>query len=164
MAGKRTAQRDHRAHAIRHHLGELARIKSAEAPADEADFAAVGVVHLFQQFDHTALHTVAQAEIATLLPAADGIAATFEKGAQRTRRDIGCHEARQHHHRMAIAARRKIQQRQRAEESAEFVDRASFEKHQGFGRGTLRLGRSRHLISSRRLVGRSYRLIEGSLT
>jgi hypothetical protein len=60
---------------------------------------------------------------------------------------------------MTIATRREIQQRQRAEKGAEFVNRTAFKKHQGFRWGTLRLGRSRHLISSRRRVGRSYRLI-----
>ena len=40
-ASERAAERDHAAHALGHHLGELARIEAAEAPADERDFAAV---------------------------------------------------------------------------------------------------------------------------
>src|SRR5581483_11582803 len=37
--GKGTAERDHAAHALRHHLGKLARIETAEAPADQRDLA-----------------------------------------------------------------------------------------------------------------------------
>jgi len=45
------------AHAIRHHLGELARVEAAEAPTDEADLAAVGIVQFVDQIDHRVLHT-----------------------------------------------------------------------------------------------------------
>jgi hypothetical protein len=45
---------------------------------------------------------------------------------------------------MPIAARREAQQRQRAEECAELVDRASFQKHQSTGRRTQRLGSGGH--------------------
>ena len=92
--GKRAAERDHRAHALRHHLGELARVEAAEAPADQRDLAAVGVVQLLHQIDHRVLHAVAQAEIAALTPAADGIAAALQEAAQRTRRGVGRNEAR----------------------------------------------------------------------
>ncbi len=86
---KRTAERDHRAHAIRHHLGELARVEAAEAPADQADLAAMGVVEFPHQIDHRVLHALAQAEIAALAPAADRIAAVLQEAAQRARRDVG---------------------------------------------------------------------------
>src|SRR4051812_10499938 len=78
---ERAAERDHRAHALRHHFCELTRIKTAEAPADQADLAAVGVVELLHQIDHRVLHTVAQTEIAALAPAADGVAAVFKEAA-----------------------------------------------------------------------------------
>ena len=118
---ERTAERDHRAHALRHHLGELARVETAEAPADQADLAAVGVVQLLHQIDHRVLHAMAQAEIAALAPAADGIAAALQEAAQRPRRGVGGDEPGQHQHRMTVAPRREAEQRQGAEKRAELV-------------------------------------------
>src|SRR5881275_3218818 len=46
IAGKGAAERDHLAHAVGHHFGELARIETAEAPADQADLAAMPVAEL----------------------------------------------------------------------------------------------------------------------
>src|SRR5262249_55716825 len=71
-AGERAAERDHAAHAIRHHLGELSCIEAAETPADQRDLAAMGVVHLLQELRHPVLHARPQAQIASLLPAARG--------------------------------------------------------------------------------------------
>src|SRR6266851_7979392 len=85
---ERTAERDHGAHAIRHHLGELARVETAKTPADQADLAPTGLAQLVHQIDHRTLHTVAQAKIAALPPAADRIAAVLQKAAQRARRGI----------------------------------------------------------------------------
>src|SRR6187431_709459 len=42
-ARERTAKRDHRAHAIGHHFCQLTRIEAAEAPADQADLAAMAI-------------------------------------------------------------------------------------------------------------------------
>ena len=88
IAGKRTAERDHRAHAIRHHLRQLARIETAEAPAYETDLAPVIVAQLMHEIDHGVLHAVAQTEIAALTPAADGVATTLQKTPQRPRRSV----------------------------------------------------------------------------
>jgi len=96
-------ERDHRAHPIRHHLGELTRIEAAKTPADQADLAAIIVVELLHQIDHRPLHAFAEAKIAALTPAADGIAAVLQKAAQRTGRRIGRHQPGQHQHRMTVA-------------------------------------------------------------
>ena len=81
----------------------------------------MGVVQFVDEIDHRVLHAIAQTEIAAQPPAADGIAARFQERAQRPRRDIRSHEARQHQYGMAVAFRREAEQRQRAEEDAEFV-------------------------------------------
>src|SRR6516164_2143174 len=47
---------------------------------------------------------------------------------------------------MSVAARRKTQQRQRAEKRAELGNRTSFEEHQGPGRRAQRLGGGGHRI------------------
>src|SRR6478609_7332186 len=86
VAGKGAAQRDHLAYAVGHHLRELARIETAEAPADQADLAAMLVAELLNQIHHRVLHALAQAVIATLAPAAHRIALARQKGAQRARR------------------------------------------------------------------------------
>ena len=74
IAGEGAAERDHLTHALGHHLGELARVEAAEAPADQADLAAVLVAELLDQIDHRMLHALAQAVIATLAPAAHCVA------------------------------------------------------------------------------------------
>ena len=58
--------------------GELARVETAKAPADERDLAAARVVQLLHQIDHCVLHTVGQSEIAALTPAAHGIATALQ--------------------------------------------------------------------------------------
>src|SRR6267154_1330965 len=83
IAGKRTAERDQRAHPVRHHLRQLARIESAKAPADETDLAPAGIAEFVHEIDHRILHAVAQAEIAALPPSADRVAAIPEKVPQR---------------------------------------------------------------------------------
>ena len=131
-AGERAAERDHRAHAIGHHFCQLTRIKAAEAPADQADLAAMVVVEFMHQIDHRVLHAVAQAEIAALPPAADGIAAVLQEAAQRPRRGVGGHQPGQHQHRMSVAPGRKTEQRQRAEKGAELVKGAPLHETSGF--------------------------------
>jgi len=42
----------HRAHPIRHHLGKLACVEAAEAPADELTFAAHGCRSIIDEIDH----------------------------------------------------------------------------------------------------------------
>src|SRR3954463_5166779 len=59
IAGKGAAERDHLAHAVGHHFGELARIETAEAPADQADLAAMPVAELLNQIHHRVLHALA---------------------------------------------------------------------------------------------------------
>ena len=140
VAGKRTAERDHRAHAIRHHFRQLARVETAEAPADQADLAPMRVAELTHQIDHRVLHAVAQTEIAALTPAADGIAAAPEKAAQRARRSVRRDKPGQHQHRMTIALRRKTEKRQCAEKRAKLMDGPPLQKHQGSGRRAQRLG------------------------
>src|SRR6202795_2844569 len=39
---ERTAERDHRAHALRHHLGELARVETAKTPAEQTHLPPAG--------------------------------------------------------------------------------------------------------------------------
>src|SRR6185437_5981789 len=146
-ARKRTAKRDHRAHPVRHDLGELARIETAEAPADQTDLAAMAVAELPHQIDHGALYAVAQAEVSALAPAADGIAAVLQEAAQRSGRDIRSHQPRQYQHGMAVAPWREAQQRQRSKEGAQFVDGSPLQEHQGPGRRTKRLRSSGHRIS-----------------
>src|SRR6185312_15418628 len=82
MPGERAAERNDRPHPIRHHLGELPCIKATEAPADQADLAPMRVTDLVDEIDHALLHPGAQAEIAALPPAADGIAFVFQEAAQ----------------------------------------------------------------------------------
>src|SRR3954449_10605395 len=89
IAGKRAAERDHLAYAVGHHLGELARIETAEAPADQADLAAVPVAELLNQIHHRVLPALAQAIVAALAPAAHRIALAGQKGAQCTRGPVG---------------------------------------------------------------------------
>ena len=145
--GKRAAERDHRAHALRHHFCELPRVKTAEAPADQRNLAAVGVVQLMHEIDHRVLHARTKAEVAALAPAADGIAAGLQEAAQRARRGVRRDEAGQYQHRMPIAARREAEQRQCAEEGAEFMDGSPFQEHQGPGRRAKRLCSNGHCIS-----------------
>ena len=130
-ARERTAERDHRAHAIRHHLGELARIETAEAPADQADLAAVGVVELLHQIDHRMLHAIAQAEIAALAPAADGIAPVLQEAAQRPRRGIRGDQPGQHQHRMPVTPGSQAEQRQGPKEGAELGEGAPLHETSG---------------------------------
>src|SRR6202011_4738856 len=96
VAGERTAERDHGAHAVRHHFGELPRVKTAQAPAYEADLAAMIVAQLMHQVDHRVLAAFAQTKIAALAPAADGIATALQETAQRARRGIRRDEAGQY--------------------------------------------------------------------
>ena len=79
IARKRTAKRDHGAHPIRHHLGELARIQAAQAPADQADLASMGIAEFSDEIEHRPLHALAQAEIAALPPAAYRVSAISQK-------------------------------------------------------------------------------------
>ena len=148
IAGERTAKRDHRAHAVRHHLGELTRIEAAKAPSDQADLAPMVVAELMHQIDHRVLHAFAQAEIAALPPAADGIAAVLQEAAQRPRRGVGRDQARQ--------APAPDGRRPSARDSAAAMRRETrrthgwpaLQKHQGSGRRAQRLGSGGHRISS----------------
>src|ERR1700704_2336218 len=149
IARKRTAERDHRAHAIRHHLRELTRVETAKTPADQADLALMMVAKFTHQIDHGLLHAVAQAKIAALTPAADGVAAIFQKAAQRPRRGVRSDKPGQHQYRMTVALWGQAEKREGAEKSAEFVDGPPLQKHQGFGWRAQRLGSRGHRISSR---------------
>src|SRR5258707_454019 len=111
IACKRAAERDHRAHAIGHHLGELARVDTAQAPADQADLAPMRVGQLMHQIDHRMLHAVARPEVAALTPAARRIAAALQEAAQRTGRRVRSDQARQHQSRMAVTPPRQAAQR-----------------------------------------------------
>src|SRR5258707_13009452 len=88
IARKRAAERDHRAHAIRHHLCQLARVNTAQAPADQADLAPMRVAELVHQIDHRMLHAFSRAEVAALTPAARRLAAPLHEAAQRTGRRV----------------------------------------------------------------------------
>jgi len=147
VARERTAERDHRSHAIRHHLGELAGVETAKTPADQADLAPTGVAELMHQIDHRTLHTVAQAEIAALPPAADRITAVLQKAAQRARRSIRGDQPGQHQYRMTVAFRRQAEQRQCAEKRTKLMDGSPFQKHQGSGRRAQGLGGGGHCSS-----------------
>ena len=121
----------------------MPRVEAAEAPADQADLAAVGVAQFLHQIDHRMLHAWTQTEVTALAPAADGIAAVLQEAAQRARRGIRRDQPGQDKHRMSVAARREAEQRQCAEEGAEFVNGAPLQKHQGSGRRAKRLGSQR---------------------
>ena len=90
----------------------------------------MGVVQFVDEIDHRVLHGIAKTEIVAQPPAADSITARFQERAQRPRRDIRSHEAWQHQYGMAVAFRREAEQRQGAEEGAEFMKGAPpFQQH-----------------------------------
>ena len=121
---------------------------TAEAPPDEADLASMAVAELVHQIDHRALHAVAQAEVAALTPAADGVAAVLQEAAQRARRGVGSDEPGQHQHRMAVTSWGQAEKRQRAKKRAKLVEGPPLQKHQSFGRRAQRLGSRGHRSSS----------------
>src|SRR5579872_1388695 len=103
------AKRNHHTHALRHHLGELARIYAAEAPADQADLASMRVAKFAHSVDHCLSNTTPWTEIASLSPAAHDVALALQETAQRPGRVIGRDQSRKHQHRMPVAARRQAQ-------------------------------------------------------
>jgi acyl dehydratase len=108
-----------------------------------------GIVEFMHQIDHGMLHALAQAEVAALAPATDGIAPVLEEAAQRPRRGVRSNQPGQHQHRMPVTPGRETEQRQGAKEGAQFRNGAPLQKHQGSGRRRKRLCSNGHHVSSR---------------
>ena len=112
-----------RASALRH--------RAAERPADQADLAAVLVfcirAHLV---DHALDDVVARAEVQALLPGVRVVAEVREEAAQRAGGVVAGAQAGQHQHRMAVAARRRLQQRPGQREGRPLEHRAAFHRQQ----------------------------------
>src|SRR5262245_42860125 len=107
----------------------------------------MGVIQFMHEVDHGMLHARAKAQVAALAPAADGVTARPQEGAQRARGGVRRNEAGQHQHGMPVAMRRKAKQRQRAEEGAEFREGSPFQEHESPGRRAKRLGSNGHRFS-----------------
>src|SRR5713101_5777933 len=148
-AGERTAQTDQAAHPVGYHLGELAGIEAAQAPADEADPApAVALEQLVDPRQHVALEVGAQAEVASLVPAMRLIAVRIEKTAQSVGAAVVREQAGQHEDGMTIPRRHDGgEPRAHQPERAEFRHDTYFEQPE---RG--RRGRKRHLDGAHRVA------------
>ena len=110
MSCERAAECDDYAHVVRTELGELARIKTAETPSDEADLASASLGYVAYEADHPIGDAVAQAIIAALTPAAHDIALVRKEGPQRPGRDVARDKARKDQNGMTVAPAGQAQQ------------------------------------------------------
>src|ERR1700677_3736537 len=144
MSGEWTAERNHHFDVVRAGLGKLARIETAEAPADKAHLAAGSSDDIAKKRNHSVGDAVARAVVPTLTPAGHIVSVIGKKGSQRTRRDIARHQTGKDQDRTSVASRGQAQQWQTREERSEFVNRAALQKKQGFRRRRERGGGDGH--------------------
>ena len=111
VVGERAAERDHRAHRFRHAQRQIARVDAAEAPADQADLALRLFVNEGQTLAQLLAHAIDAAEIAAEIPGVRLVAEPAEVAAKQRRREIAGEKTGQREHGMAVAARRRHQDR-----------------------------------------------------
>ena len=93
IAGEWASERNYLPHAFRNHLRELASIESAQAPSDQTDFAALTIVQLVYEINHTLFNPIAKTIVPPLPPSAYLIASRFEEMAEGPRRGVGSNKA-----------------------------------------------------------------------
>jgi len=113
IEGHRAAERDDRADALRVFVRRVHREHSAQAPADETHLAAAAMVQIADLLLQRRGVPVAEADVAPEAPGLHLVAAVLEEQLQHDHRALVGHESRQQQHRVAVAARRKAEQRQR---------------------------------------------------
>src|SRR5664279_2390033 len=111
VAREWTAERNDVTHHVWHMQREVARVDTAETPADKADFAAGGVVNTHQKLAQFLAHAVNAADIASESPRMRRETEKIEIAPQNERRDVGREQTGQHQNRMAVAAWRGEQRR-----------------------------------------------------
>ena len=108
---ERAAERDHLAHHLGPLAGQAACVDPAEAPADQADRAAVAVVQILKPIGQPVDDVLCRAEVAPQPPAVDPIPLTLQDRPQRSGRRIAGQEAGQDQYRVVVATTDHPQQR-----------------------------------------------------
>jgi len=147
IAADRAAERHHAAHALRHLVRGEHREDPAQAPADEAHRAAMAVVQEAHLLLERAGVLALEADVAPEPPVVDLVAAIAQIVLEHRHRAGIADEARHQQHRMAVAARRGHQQRQRGRQQRGLEQRPVLEQRpQQAGRAG-RLARGGHRSS-----------------
>lgn len=140
-ARKWTAEGDHQAHVVRALFGQLPGVNTPKTPADKADLATGASSELTNPAEHLTLQIRPKPEISAQAPTVHIITMPSKEIAQRPRRDVSRHQARQDQYRMSVTARSDIQKRKRACKSGKLVQRARFEEQHKSGWRLNRLAR-----------------------
>jgi len=114
-------------------MGTVHREHAAQAPADQAHLAAALAHQGTEAFGQAVLELGvlrAQPEVASHAPAVGVVAPVRDVPAQRRGRAVGAEEARQHHHRVPVAAARATQEGVCEQEPVDLEDEAP-----GLGQG-----------------------------
>ena len=146
MSGKGCGEGHDAARVIRQLLGHLACVEPSEAPADQADRLAVALGQRFDIGGATAQHAAARSEVETLAPGLRDVAEAAQETAQRNRRQVVRAHAREHHHRVTVAARQPTQPGHRCQQRKALEWRPALEGHQqgtGCPDGAMRCGAER---------------------
>src|SRR5207247_11187706 len=101
---KRTPYRDHRPHLADKAARQLAGVAAAQTPADEAQLLPVPRAQRDEAPPEPGYGARVRPEVPPEPPAVDVVAAIAEEAAQRPGRAVAREPARQHEHRVAVAA------------------------------------------------------------
>src|SRR5439155_15084795 len=127
---KRARERDHLAHVARKAARELARIDAAQAPADQAEAAAMTLAQRREALGECRPERAARSVVPAEPPTVRMVTAVAEEPAERLRRTVAREPARQHEHGMSVADRGAAEQRQRRHQRGELEPRAALEGEQ----------------------------------
>ena len=135
IAGEGRTEGDDETHQLRRQLGELARIESAEAPANNADRAAMLAPKRAQRRVHTLENALAQPEVDALAPADRGVAARTQETTQNRGARVARGEPRQHQDGMPVPLRGGAPYRSQRDGGIMFPQRPDLEQLQEQTRG-----------------------------
>jgi len=130
MAFERTSKRDNQPHVVGHFLRNLAGKDAAQAPADQADLAAMAFTNFFQAQHVAVSEPGTQAAIAAQIPAVCRVAPGAQKCPHRRRRDVAGRKSGKHQHGMAVACRQQLEPREKVHKRRVLVDGARFPETQ----------------------------------
>lgn len=124
----RTAERDHRADALRSLVRAVHREHPAEAPAHQAHLAPALVVHVADLLLQGGRVPAGESDVAPEAPGLHLVAAVLEEDPEREERPLVRHEARKQKHRMPVAPRSEREHGHRPRQCGGFEERARLDQ------------------------------------
>ena len=123
----RGAQGDHLTNGMRRSAGQLARIDTTEAPANESDGSARLAVYSLEEVAKATEDLVGWTQVLTEAPSVGVIAEVTQEMPQRARRPVAGGEARKDDHVMTVALGQSAQKGQCRRHQGAFIERSDFQ-------------------------------------